>query len=125
MRKQHSTPCRECPWRVNSPKGWLGAATPVEFVQTSEAEHRMPCHLHVDYDQADWQQQANQAPQCAGRAIHFANRCKQPQEPDLLRLPADRESVFVNPQAFIEHHTPGDEPAPRILIMGRMVRVIS
>jgi len=106
-------------------KGWLGASTPVEFLQTSEAELRMPCHLHVNYEQQDWQQQANQAPQCAGRAIHFANRCKQAQEPDLLRLPADRQSVFLSPQSFIDHHTLGDEPAPRIMIVGRNVREVS
>src|SRR5689334_14865841 len=122
MKKQHSTPCRECPWRTQSAKGWLGAATPVEFLQTSEAEHRMPCHMHVQYEDQDWQLQANQAPQCAGRAIHFANRCKQPQESTLLSLPADREAVFTNPQDFVDYHTLGDETAPRIMIVGRMVR---
>lgn len=53
---------------------------------TSEAEFRMPCHIHVDYEREDWEEQAEEAPQCAGRAIHFANRYKRPRNPDLLVL---------------------------------------
>jgi hypothetical protein len=86
---------------------------------------RQTAFYGVDSVEFQGQQQANQAPQCAGRAIHFDNHCKRPQESDLLRLPPDRDSVFLNPQAFIEHHTLGDEPAPRIMIVGRIVREIS
>lgn len=110
MKKQHQSPCRACPWRKDSAKGWLGAASPVEFLQTSEAEHRMPCHLHVNYEDEDWELMADKAPQCAGRAIHFANRCKQPRNAHLLRLEPNRESVFSNPQDFIDHHTLGETP---------------
>lgn len=118
-------PCKACPWRTNSPKGWLGASTPVEFLQQSEAEIQMPCHLHVDYDSAEWQDEALKVPQCAGRAVHFANRCKRPQNSDLLVLPADRQAVFSNPQDFIDHHTIGNEPAPKVMIIGSIVQVIS
>lgn len=104
MSGQHKTPCRECPWRKASAPGWLGADTPEGFVATSEAEVRMPCHLHVDYESDDWEEQAADAPQCAGRAIHFANRCKMPRNPELLKLPPDRENVFTFPAEFIEHH---------------------
>ena len=124
MKKQHKTPCRECPWKVQSTQGWLGASTPIEFLQTSEAEHRMPCHLHVNYEHESWQNQAEQAPQCAGRAIHFANRCKMPRTPDLLQLPADRENIITSPQDFINHHTLGDVPAPQIMIVMHQVRII-
>ena len=71
---------------------------------TSDAEHRMPCHLHVDYDRDDWKDQIEDVPQCAGRAIHFANRCKSPRNSELLRLPADRDNIFTFPQEFINHH---------------------
>ena len=58
----------------------------------------------MDYERDDWEEQVEHAPQCAGRAIHFANRCKMPRNPELLRLPADRENVFTFPHEFIEHH---------------------
>lgn len=112
-------PCAACPWRVDSPAGWLGASTPVEFLQQSEAEIRMPCHLHVDYEADDWEILAEAAPQCAGRAVHFANRCKRPDNPDLVTAQADRAAVFSNPQDFIDHHSHGQGPKVMI-IMGRV-----
>lgn len=123
MKKQHKTPCRQCPWKQKSAQGWLGGSTPIEFLQTSEAEHRMPCHMHVNYERADWEQQAAEAPQCAGRAIHFANRCKSPRTPGLLTLAPDRESIITSPQDFINHHTLGDEPPPKIIIAMHRVMV--
>ncbi len=123
MKKQHQTPCKACPWRKDSARGWLGNSTAVEFLQTSEAEHRMPCHLHVDYEAAQWRQKAEMAPQCAGRAVHFANRCKQPRNPDLIRLPADRKEVFSSPQEFIDHHSLGG-CAPSIQLAGLRVIVL-
>lgn len=106
MKPQHKKPCRECPWRRNSLPGYLGASNPLEFLQTSEAETRMPCHLTVDYDDPEWERKQNHAPQCAGRAIHFKNRCKNPRNRGLLtEVEADREGVFTFPQEFIDHHT--------------------
>lgn len=116
---QHKRPCKVCPWRKDSANGWLGAATPVEFLQTSEAEHRMPCHNMLNYDQDDWQEQAKTSPQCAGRAVHFANRCKKPRSPELLTAEPDRELVFSSPQDFIDHHSRGI--APRVMILGAQV----
>ncbi|WP_313453464.1 hypothetical protein [Stutzerimonas nitrititolerans] len=113
-------PCAACPWRKSSAAGWLGASTPVEFLQQSEDEIRMPCHLHVDYDREDWHEQADKAPQCAGRAVHFANRCKRPRNPELVTLPADRDEVFSNPQEFIDHHSHGKGPQI-MLVMGEVV----
>ncbi|ATI15699.1 hypothetical protein [Bordetella phage vB_BbrM_PHB04] len=105
MTKQHKQPCRACPWRRdNQAPGWLGNSTPGEFLQQSDAGIRMPCHEAVDYERADWEQQAAEAPQCAGRAIHLSNRC-QHVEPGILKLPADHKLVFTRPHEFIAHHT--------------------
>lgn len=120
MCKELSTACNACPWRVDSPRGWLGASSPVEFLQQSEAELRMPCHLHVDYEQDDWQEQADKAPQCAGRAIHMANRCKVPMNPELIKAQADRKAVFSNPQDFIDHHSIGAEKPVIMIVMGQV-----
>jgi hypothetical protein len=118
------TACNACPWRKDSAPGWLGASTPVEFLQQSEAETQMPCHLHVDYERDDWEDQAITAPQCAGRAIHFANRCKRPKNPSLITLPANYQDVFGNPQDFVAHHTLVNEPVPKIMIVGPLVQVV-
>jgi hypothetical protein len=76
----------------------------------------MPCHLHVDYEDGNWQEQADEAPQCAGRAIFQANRCKLPST-DILRLPADRTAVFQWPHEFVAHHA--GVPAENLL--GKLV----
>jgi hypothetical protein len=102
-KKQHSTPCRQCPWRRNSAPGWLGASEPGEFLAQSDANIRMPCHTHVDYEAADWEAQTQRVPQCAGRAIFQANRCQLP-APENLKLPADRQNVFQWPHEFVAHH---------------------
>ena len=42
--------------------------------------------------------------QCAGAAIYRANVCKSPRDGSLLKLPADRETVFADKSEFWEHH---------------------
>lgn len=116
MCKQLKTPCNQCPWRKKAAPGWLGASTPVEFLQQSEAEIHMPCHLHVDYEQDNWREQADSAPPCAGRAIHFANRCKQSKTVEKVER---SEEVFTNPQEFIDHHSFGK--GPKIMLVGARV----
>jgi hypothetical protein len=102
-KKQHTTPCKQCPWRRNSAPGWLGASEPGEFLAQSDANIRMPCHVHVDYERPDWEKQIKTAPQCAGRAVFQANRCQLP-APANLKLPPDREAVFQWPHEFVAHH---------------------
>jgi len=123
MSKELKGPCKACPWRKDSAKGWLGTSTPIEFLEQSEAELRMPCHLHVDYDREDWREQAQEAPQCAGRAVHMANRCKLPRNPELIVAKPDRETVFSNPQEFVDHHTLSADK-PQVMIVLGQVRVV-
>lgn len=102
--KQHTSPCRECPWKRNSAPGWLGASEPGEFLAQSDTGHRMPCHLAgIDYESPNWKAMADKAPECAGHAIYLANRCKLPQ-PGHLKLPSDHALVFTRPHEFVAHH---------------------
>lgn len=102
--KQHTSPCAACPWRRdNQAPGWLGASTAGEFLQQLDSGLRMPCHCAVDYEGDDWRAQAATAPECAGAAIHRANRCKS--SPGTLKLPADHALVFTRPHEFVAHHT--------------------
>lgn len=116
---QHTTPCKECPWKRTSAPGYLGASEPIEFLETSESGQKMPCHMTIDYedDYSIWQDQIATAPECAGRAIHFANRAKLGE--CVSRMDKDAEKVFVQPQEFIDHHTRGQ--GPKIMIIGARV----
>ena len=90
--KQHTTPCNECPFRRKSLAGWLGENGPVNFAVCAQIETRMPCHKK-------WSMQ------CAGRAIMWANSCKVPRDPSLLRIKTpDRTTVFSNIIEFMKHH---------------------
>ena len=113
MADQHPAPCRGCPWRRNSARGWLGASTPLEFLSQAEHAPKMPCHLRIDYDDADWKEtQLPAAPRCAGHAAYLRNRCKRPTDPELLALcdaVGRRADVFTRPEEFIGHH--GGDPS--------------
>lgn len=95
MPKQHTTPCKDCPWRKVSMKGWLGSKhTPEEWTQAAHGESRIECHIHKA--------------QCAGAAIYRANVCKAPRDPKMLVLKPDRTAVFSSPRDFITHHRSGN-----------------
>lgn len=101
--KQHTTACAQCPWRRTSAPGYLGASGLDEFMETSEAEFVMPCHLRMDYEDPNWEETVLDAPQCAGRAAHFANRLKRPRNPFLIIVDKDPE-VFTTLAEFAAHH---------------------
>src|SRR5579862_6948711 len=86
---QHRKPCAECPFRRKSLPGWLGGLTPDEFRWLANSEARMPCHsaahgkgIGIDYRNPD-----PALPQCAGRAIYWANQLKRARTDELLTLP--------------------------------------
>lgn len=104
---QHTKPCSACPWRRTSLKGWLGASTPLQFLAQAESGIKMPCHLAVDYERDDWEEQADAAAHCAGHAAHLRNRCKLPTNPEqraLCEAVGKREDVFNRPDEFVIHH---------------------
>jgi hypothetical protein len=115
MKQQHKTPCATCPFKRTAWKGFIGGVqTPKEFADLAMSEARMPCHTHlpdgVDYGQAQIPgTKEYNAPQCAGRAIYWANVAKIPRDRSLLKLPRDTATVFSWPPEFIEHHTRGGE----------------
>lgn len=120
IKKQHKTPCRECPFKKTSARGYLGASHAVEFLDISESGQHMPCHMKVKYEEDDWQEQARNAPQCAGRAIHYANRCKTTRGTAVMEAKVDEENIITWPQDFINHHTPTGD-IPQVIIIGNRV----
>lgn len=89
---QHKKPCSDCPWRRDALRGWLGSATPMEWVQIAHGESYVECHTLL-------------TKQCAGLAVYRANVCKSPRDPSIMRLDSDKEKVFSGPQEFLTHHT--------------------
>jgi hypothetical protein len=112
--KQHNTPCKECPFRRTSIRGWLGDVTAERFARFADWEIVMPCHAvekgkAINYLAAQTRgSREAQLPQCAGRAIYRANQGKSSRK-GLLQLPKNEADVFCSPPEFIEHH--GEEGA--------------
>ena len=94
-KKQHTSPCGDCPWRRDSIKGWLGDMTAQEWLQMAHGEGKADCHATMQANDEPWQ--------CAGLAIYRANVCKSVRDPEAMRLPADRVKVFSFGE-FVKHH---------------------
>lgn len=98
LRIIHKHPCSECPWRKNSPKGWLGGNTVEDYAAPVQQGIPVPCHLnaHKGY--------------CAGAAITMKNSCTVPRDP-AVAAEMDKversDAVFMFVGHFREHHTNG------------------
>ena len=103
MHHTHTKPCRECPFRRESMPGYLGEDTPDGFMATTLADHEMPCHLTVDYEEDDWEESLDEASYCAGALNFFRNMCKISR--DRNRPQGEKDpTVFSNPMEFLAHH---------------------
>lgn len=100
-------PCGECPWRRRSLPGLLGPNTAEEWVALAHSEEPIACHTTIDPDACDSDGEARWTHpgirQCAGAAIYRSNVFKSPRNPEVHRLPADPELVFVRGE-FEAHH---------------------
>lgn len=94
--KQHTTPCNECPFRRVSAAGYLGGNDPKVYSYLANRDGHFPCHKKMHL------LERNQ-PQCAGRAIMWANQCKASRDESVPSLPRS-ENVFANVGQFMQHH---------------------
>lgn len=105
MNSPTGKPCKECPFKRKSAAGYLGADTPEGFIASTLADTPMPCHLTIDYEDKEWEdEQLPSATYCSGALIFFRNMCKMSRDPNRPQLPANRDAVFSNPKEFLEHH---------------------
>ena len=88
---QPKRPCPDCPMTRASLPGWLGGATPEEYLRLAHSDVLVDCHTLI-------------GPQCAGMAIYRANVAKRCDPPNLT-LPNDREACFATPHEFLAHHS--------------------
>jgi hypothetical protein len=91
---QHRTPCSDCPWARKALPGWLGAFKAQQWLHIAHSDDKVDCHTL-------------RGAQCAGIAIYRRNVVKTPRDPEVLRLEADRATVFATPQEFLDHHEQG------------------
>jgi hypothetical protein len=89
-KRQHKTPCGDCPFHREAIPGWLGGSTPETYVAIAHSDAEITCHTKI-------------GPQCAGAAIYRNNVLKEIRYGN-LDLPADKEIVFSTPMEFLEHH---------------------
>ena len=93
-KKQHITPCDDCPWARKAIPGWLGDDSVARWLNVAHGHGRMFCHTRTIN---------RKAAQCAGAAIFRANVC-QGVDPGNLSLPPDKVRVFSWDTEFAEHH---------------------
>lgn len=90
VKRQHTSPCSDCPFARKALPGWLGGFTIASWISDAHGDNVMLCHTRNK--------------QCAGAAIFRANVCKLPRSTEALRLPADRLKVFASDREFETHH---------------------
>lgn len=105
--------CAECPFRRKAAAGWLGESEDAQdfLSTTSGGELLLPCHMAVDWEADDKDEQVEEAPKCFGHRVFLRNQCKIPRNPEAARLvgevEADRVNYFSNVPEFIKHHDGG------------------
>lgn len=111
FRRQHKAPCMDCPWARKSVPGWTGPNSTATWLGVArDYWHPIACHtrriaagilgtIRVE-TKGHWE--------CAGAAIFRANTkiFYYPHRP-LLRLEANKITVFASPQEFENHHGEG------------------
>ncbi len=107
----NTAPCRECPFRRASAPGYLGQAShdPHEFLGSHWYGFvPLPCHLRVNWEAPNAQEQVQGAQLCQGFLIMCKNACKLPLNSlvaeALSQVEPDRVNVFSHANEFCEHH---------------------
>ena len=93
-KKQHVTPCSDCPFARTALPGWLALSPVGKWLLVAHGEGRMECHTRTI---------KGEAAQCAGAAIFRANVFKWV-PPGLIKLPKNTTLVFGGDTEFASHH---------------------
>ena len=104
------TPCKECPYRIDSAPGYLGNTTgrPERFLQQLDLQFLHPCHLQVDWESEDADDQILEAETCIGALQFMNNSCKSHRNSfirDQQKEAGKNENVLAFNHNFISHHT--------------------
>lgn len=94
-KRQHKSPCSDCPFARTALHGWLGELSVDEWLQVAHSDSISDCHVYNNQ-------------QCAGLAVYRANVLRRPRpdaDPMPLQLAADKKKVFSTPMEFHDHHS--------------------
>lgn len=104
MKQTLKKPCKECPFRRTSLKGYTGPyASPEELVDLVLADvEPFPCHMSMGDEDED--RDTENEEHCVGALSFFANQHKLSRDRSRPRGTPDPE-VFRFRHEFIEYHT--------------------
>ncbi len=109
MRHDLKKPCNECPFRRKSIPGWMGDATPEEFIEATMADAAMPCHMTVDYEDPNWPSMNQpETSYCYGALVFFRNTCKKSRDKE-RPIAEPSKDVFAHRMEFLNHHLRKDQ----------------
>ncbi len=115
MKLKHKVPCKECPWRKESPQGWCGGYDPVTYADAVACNEVPACHLN------DHGPDSDKTAMCVGALACAANSCIEPHKTpggcEAKKVVGKREDVFFHPAMFYEYHSGGEKYTPFILRM--------
>jgi hypothetical protein len=100
MKLHHTTPCKECPWRLNALQGWLGDASADYYADAVAAGEVPACHCKDNGPESD------DTAFCAGALSVMANGAMIPKgmhEGQETAAKA-RDIVGKNPDTFKFYH---------------------
>ena len=100
-------PCKACPFRRDSARGYLGNSTTVEsfFDPIWNEVHLQPCHKAVDWDAGE--KPSETTPLCQGVVQMMKNAGKLPRIQRLaksVKTAKRNDEVFNFPHEFKEYH---------------------
>lgn len=102
MRLHHKTPCAECPWRRESPAGWLGGHTPEMYADAVAMGQVPACHLR------DHGPELPATAFCVGALSTMANQCLMPHHQEgaaeARQIVGRRSETFSHVGEFYQHH---------------------
>ena len=85
-----SKPCKDCPWRKTSAKGWLGGQDIYVFTSTLNMGKPLPCHNTHDKDVSFEQiENSKNIKHCRGSLITMNNSFMVSKNPDVQKLQKD------------------------------------
>lgn len=111
MKLKRKKPCKECPFRKESARTWLGPWTVREIFDHVHGEGGFGCHMdaavQLKKNPTD-DELADRVHVCVGSLQHASKSCKSYRDPELdrMRLAVGKDDDNILGYAeFVEHHS--------------------
>lgn len=108
--------CRECPFRANAPRGWLGPWKPEDIETTIRNDQGFICHTNINKQTAIGKTTDEiklDGQHCVGMLRYMNSMCKLSRHRDKADAQIELKDVddiaVIPPRQFTNHHTPNRE----------------